>query len=198
MSGRLTVVSATANPHKLEEMRQILGDSVELLPRPDDVPDVVEDAPTLEGNARLKADAIAAATGLPALADDTGLEVAALDGAPGVRSARYAGEDADDADNVALLLREMGDRQDRSARFVTVVVLAAPDGHEVYEGECRGTIAAAPRGAAGFGYDPVFVPDEGDGRTFAEMTADEKHAISHRGRAVRAAAEAMRARSARG
>lgn len=198
MSERLTVVSATANPHKLEEMRQILGDAVELLPRLDEVPDVVEDAPTLEGNALLKARAIAEATGLPALADDTGLEVAALGGAPGVRSARYAGEDAVDADNVALLLRELEGVQDRSARFRTVVVLATADGHRVFEGECRGTIAVEPRGDAGFGYDPVFVPVEGDGRTFAEMSADEKNAISHRGRAVRAAAEGIRAGSAAG
>ena len=192
MSERRRIVAATANAHKLAEMREILGDAVELLPRPDEIPDVVEDAPTLEGNARLKADAIAAATGLTALADDTGLEVSALGGAPGVRSARYAGDDATDADNVALLLRELDGAGDRSARFVTVVVLADGEDHQVHEGECRGRIAPAPRGANGFGYDPVFVPDEGDGRTFAEMTAEEKHAISHRGRAVRAVARALR------
>jgi XTP/dITP diphosphohydrolase len=128
---------------------------------------------------------------LPALADDTGLEVHALGGAPGVRSARYAGEAADSSANVALLLREMEGVEDRSARFVTCVVVADVDGHLVFEGECRGRIASAPRGDAGFGYDPVFVPEEGDGRTFAEMTGAEKHAISHRGRAVRAAAEGL-------
>ena len=189
---RLTIVAATANPHKLDEIREILGGEVELLPRPDDLPEVVEDAPTIEGNAILKADAIWSATGIPALADDTGLEVVALDGAPGVRSARYAGDDATDADNVSLLLAELGRRaretgvDDRRARFVTSVVLTHGSGRLAVDGVCEGTIAAAPRGEGGFGYDPVFVPDEGDGRTFAEMTSTEKHALSHRGRAVRA------------
>jgi XTP/dITP diphosphohydrolase len=197
MSGtRLQLVAATANPHKLAEMRDLLGPDTELLPRPADLAEVVEDAPSIVGNAILKADAVHAATGLPALADDTGLEVAALDGAPGVRSARYAGEDADDQRNVELLLRELervaAERgvDDRRARFVTWVVLS--DGHErvTVEGVCEGTIAHEPRGANGFGYDPVFVPDEGDGRTFAEMSSDEKHELSHRGRAVRAFAAA--------
>ncbi len=198
MSGpRRTIVAATANPHKLQELREILGDEVDLLPRPADLPDVVEDAPTIEGNAILKADAIWGATGIPALADDTGLEVAALDGAPGVRSARYAGDGATDADNVARLLAELERRtldagvDDRRARFVTSVVLTHRSGRLLVEGVCEGTIAPAPRGDSGFGYDPVFVPDEGDGRTFAEMSPAEKHDLSHRGRAVRAFVAAL-------
>lgn len=184
-------VVATANPDKLVEFTEILGDTVTLLPRPD-VPDVVEDAPTLEGNARLKAQAILAATGKPALADDTGLEVDALDGRPGVYSARYAGEDASYADNVTKLLGELAmlgaiADAERGAQFRTVTMVIWPDGKElVAEGVVRGHIAHERGGAGGFGYDPVFVPDDGDGRRFAEMTPAEKHAISHRGRALRA------------
>lgn len=192
---RPQVVLASANPKKAAEIRAILGDRVELVPRPDDVAEVVEDAPDFEGNARLKAAALAAATGLVALADDSGLEVDALGGAPGVRSARYAagpGDEgnADDAANVAKLLSELADRPeaaDRTARFRAVVVLRWPDGREVVaSGSVEGAIAAAPRGEGGFGYDPVFVPDDGDGSTFAEMGAEAKHAISHRGRALAA------------
>ena len=188
MTDRPVVVAATANPGKLAEIAEILDGVVELRPRPTDVPDVVEDAPDLVGNARLKARAIASATGLAALADDTGLEVAALGGAPGVRSARYAGEDATDADNVALLLASLQDAEDRRATFHTVAIVVADGGEVICHGRCDGTIATAPRGASGFGYDPVFVPDDGDGRTFAEMASEEKHLISHRGRALRALA----------
>jgi len=189
------IVLASANPKKAGELAAILGGSgleVELVPRPPEVPDVVEDADDFLGNARLKAAALAEATGLPALADDSGLEVDALGGAPGVHSARYAGEEASDGDNVEKLLAELsgvggaGAAGERSARFRAVVVLRWPGGEElVAEGSVEGTIAASPTGEGGFGYDPVFVPDEGDGRTFAEMTAEEKHAISHRGRALR-------------
>lgn len=200
----LELVLASANPHKVEEiaaiLRAVLDGSVGLLPRPDGVPDVVEDAPDLEGNARLKAVALCRATGTAAVADDTGLEVDALGGAPGVRSARFAGEPPDDAANVALLLERLADRSDaaaRRARFRTVALVAFPDGTELSAtGVVEGTIAAAPRGGAGFGYDPVFVPDEGDGRTFAEMAATEKHALSHRGRAFRALAAALAERDA--
>lgn len=182
----MQLVCATANPDKVAEIRDILGDVVELLPRPTHVPDVVEDAATLEGNARLKATAIALAAGLPAIADDTGLEVAALDGAPGVYSARYAGEGCTYADNRARLLDELGATTDRRATFRTVVMVVWPDGRELLaEGRCDGTITFTERGERGFGYDAVFQPDEGDGRTFAEMTAAEKHAISHRGRGFR-------------
>jgi XTP/dITP diphosphohydrolase len=179
----MRLVAATANPHKLSEIAAILGDSIELLPRPSEVSDVEEDAPDLIGNARLKAEAISRATGAPAVADDTGLEVDALGGAPGVRSARYAGEDASDAENVAALLAALDGVDDRRARFRTVAMVIGPDLEVVAEGTCEGRIAIEPRGAGGFGYDPVFVPDAGDGRTFAEMSASEKHAISHRGRA---------------
>jgi XTP/dITP diphosphohydrolase len=187
-------VCATANPDKVAEIAAILGDEVELLVRPPDVPDVVEDALTLEGNARLKAEALAAATGLPAVADDTGLEVDALDGKPGVWSARYAGDDATYADNVHKLLAELDGIPTvaRTARFRTVALVAWPDGREVVaEGVCEGRIAEEERGSRGFGYDPVFVPFDGGGRTFAEMSAEEKHVISHRGRAFRSLAEKL-------
>jgi XTP/dITP diphosphohydrolase len=191
----LTVVCASANPDKVAEIEELLDGLVELVPRPPDVPDVVEDADTLVGNARLKAAAIVAATGQAAVADDTGLEVRALGGRPGVRSARYAGEQATHADNRALLLRELAGAADRSATFRTVVVLQWPDGSElVVDGTCPGTIAIAERGDRGWGYDPLFVPDEGDGRTFAEMTSAEKHAVSHRGRAFRALVDALSSR----
>ncbi len=183
------LVAATANPHKLTEIEAILGSAVELLPRPADLGEVIEDGDTLEANARLKAAAVCAHTGKAAVADDTGLEVAALAGAPGVRSARFAGEHANDADNRARLLDELEGAADRSARFRTVAVVVFPDGRELLaEGMMSGVIAAAPHGDGGFGYDPVFVPDGGDGRTFAEMSPDEKNAVSHRGRAFRSLA----------
>ncbi len=195
MSTPERIVLASANPKKADELRAILSASgldVELLGRPDDVAEVVEDAPDFVGNARLKAVALAGATGEWALADDSGLEVDALGGEPGVRSARFAGASADDAANVDRLLAELGrvgavDPAERSARFRCTIVLRSPDGVElVAEGAVEGRVLDGPRGAGGFGYDPVFVPDEGDGRTFAEMTAAEKHAISHRGRALTA------------
>lgn len=182
------VVLASANPKKAAEIAQILGDRIDLIPRPPEVPEVVEDADTFLGNARLKAQALVAATGLPALADDSGLEVDALHGAPGVHSARYAGEGGDDGRNVDKLLgalAHLADPGQRTARFRAVVVLLWPDGREVVaEGSVEGTIAAAPSGEGGFGYDPVFVPVEGDGRTFGEIPAESKHLISHRGRAL--------------
>jgi XTP/dITP diphosphohydrolase len=188
------VVLASANPDKAAEIQAILGAAVTGLvarPRPPEVPEVVEDAPDLVGNARLKAVALAAATGLPAVADDTGLEVDALGGAPGVFSARWAGEGATYADNVAKLLAELDGvpAPARTARFRTVALCRFPDGRElVAEGACPGTVPLEAGGAGGFGYDPVFVPDEGDGRTFAQMSPEEKHAVSHRGRAFRALA----------
>jgi XTP/dITP diphosphohydrolase len=185
-AGTLKLVCASANPGKVAEIAAILGPAVELAPRPGDVAEVVEDADTLEGNARLKASAIATATGRPALADDTGLEVAALGGAPGVYAARYSGPHATYADNRAKLLAELAGHTDRSARFRTVVMVVWPDGSELAaEGVCDGSIAEAERGDRGFGYDPVFVPVDGDGRTFAEMTDGEKNALSHRAQALR-------------
>ena len=192
------LVLASANPDKVKEIAAVLADAldVELVPRPPEVPDVVEDGATLLDNARLKAQALVAATGLAAVADDTGLEVAALGGAPGVYSARYAGEGVTYADNVAKLLAELDALPDgggrRSARFRTVALVAFPDGTELWaEGVVDGTIADQVRGNGGFGYDPVFVPAEGGGLTFAEMTSGDKHAISHRGRAFRALAAAL-------
>ena len=186
------IVVASANPKKAAELAELLSSlPVEVVPRPPDVPDVVEDGDTFEDNARLKAVALAAATGEVALADDSGLQVDALDGAPGVHSARFAGESATDADNVTLLLAELDrrratDASQRTARFRCVLVLRWPDGRElVTEGAVEGRIAPVPSGDGGFGYDPVFVPTEGDGRTLAAMTGAEKQAISHRGRALR-------------
>ena len=192
----MQVVCASANPDKVVEIKAVLAPlGIEVLPRPDDVGDVVEDAPTLEGNARLKARAICDATGLPALADDTGLEVDALGGAPGVLSARFAGEDATYADNVVKLLdalSDLPDPEDRLARFRTVVMVCFPDGREVSAaGWVDGVITGGPRGVNGFGYDPVFEPIEGDGRTFAELTTEEKNGVSHRARALRALAELL-------
>jgi XTP/dITP diphosphohydrolase len=185
------LVLATANPDKAVEIAALLA-GFEVVPRPPEVPDVEETADTLEGNARLKASALVEATGEAAVADDTGLEVDALGGRPGVWAARYAGEGATYADNVAKLLTELAELTDpsgRRARFRTVALVALPDGGEVWaEGVAEGAIAAAPRGTGGFGYDPVFVPEEGDGRTFAELPGPEKHAFSHRGRAFRALA----------
>jgi XTP/dITP diphosphohydrolase len=188
------VVLATANPHKAAEIRPLLA-GFDVVPRPEGLGDVEETADTLEGNARLKAEAVAAFSGELAVADDTGLEVAALGGRPGVWSARYAGEDATYADNVAKLLADLDGLADeaRQARFRTVAVARAPDGRQVVaEGVVDGRIAAVARGGGGFGYDSVFVPDDGDGRTFAEMTTAEKSAISHRGRAFRSLAAPLR------
>ncbi len=188
----MKLVLASANPDKAREIAAIL-EGHDLVPRPASVPDVDETGDTLEDNARLKAVALVEATGLGAVADDTGLEVDALGGEPGVYSARYAGENATYGDNVAKLTAAMTDAIDRRARFRTVALARFPDGSEVIaEGVVDGTIAIVPRGDAGFGYDPLFVPDEGDGRTFAEMRAEEKHAISHRGRAFRALDAALR------
>ena len=161
-------------------------------------PHVEETGDTLEENARIKASALVEATGMLAVADDTGLEVDALEGAPGVYSARYAGPNATYADNVAKLLREMEGVYPalRTARFATVALARWPDGRELaVRGEVEGVIAARPAGDNGFGYDPVFVPTEGDGRTFAQMSAAEKHAVSHRGRAFAALVDAQLASS---
>lgn len=196
MSHLPRLVSATANPHKVAEIAVILHGLVQLLPRPTEVPDVVEDAGTLEGNARLKAAAVCAATGLPAVSDDTGLFVDALGGEPGVESAYYAGPQATYAQNRAKLLASLRGVSDRRARFRTVVMVVWPDGEElVVEGVCEGTIATEERGDRGFGFDPLFVPADGDGRTFSLMTDAEKNEISHRGRAFVALVHALRERA---
>jgi XTP/dITP diphosphohydrolase len=181
------VVLATANPHKAAEMSAVLiGAGFAVHPRPSGVPDVDETQDTLEGNALLKARALAAATSMASVADDTGLFVESLNGRPGVYSARYAGDDASDADNVARLLGELVHvPAPRRASFRTVIVLAYPDGTYVEaSGQLDGQITSAPRGSAGFGYDPVFEPDETPGRTLAELSAEEKNRLSHRGRAL--------------
>ena len=186
-------ILATANPDKAREIVQILS-AFELLPRPESVPEVEETGETLTDNALLKAQALVDATGQPAIADDTGLEVAALGGAPGVYSSRYSGEHATYADNVAKLVGAMravpiGERE---ARFRTVAVAVWPDGRrQIAEGVVDGVIAPEPRGHNGFGYDPVFIPSDGDGRTMAELSPEEKNAISHRGRAFAALAELL-------
>jgi XTP/dITP diphosphohydrolase len=197
----MRLVLASANPDKAREMADILGAAFTLEPRPGSVPEVIEDGDTLEANARLKAAAICAATGQAAVADDTGFEVDALGGAPGVYAARFAGEHATYADNVAKVLAELrrvgaDEPRQRRARFHTVALVCRPDGSEVVgRGTVEGIVALAPMSPAAdvrpFGYDPIFVPDDGDGRSFAQMAPAEKHAISHRGRAFRALAEQL-------
>lgn len=180
------LVLATKNADKLAEMEAVLLDAglVGEVVKGLDWPDVDEVAGTLEGNALLKARAVVEATGLPSIADDTGLEVDALGGAPGVRSSRFAGEGASYQDNVDLLLARMEGVIERTARFRTVVALVFADGVEVLaEGAIDGVITTEARGDRGFGYDPVF---EVAGRTFGEMSSDEKNAMSHRARALRA------------
>jgi XTP/dITP diphosphohydrolase len=203
VSGRPRAVLATRNAHKVAELRRILADEVPAL-APDalagvaDLPrlglpdpgDVVEHEVTFAGNALLKARAVAAATGLVAIADDSGLGVAVLGGAPGVFSARWCGTHGDDAANVRLLLAQLADVPDvhRRAWFTCAAALVTPDGREgVVEGRLDGTLAREPRGDGGFGYDPVLVPD-GETRTCAQLSPAEKDAISHRGRALRALA----------
>lgn len=198
----MRLVLATANGDKAAEIVAVLsaelGDGIELVSRPAAVPEVDETGETLEDNARLKGRALLEATGLPAVADDTGLEVDALGGAPGVYSSRYAGDNATYDDNVAKLLAALSESgavtpSDRRARFRTVAIACFPGGREVVaHGVVEGTIAPDRRGAQGFGYDPVFVPDDGDGRTFAELPAADKHRVSHRGRAFRALAVGLR------
>jgi XTP/dITP diphosphohydrolase len=183
-----TLLLGTRNPGKVVELRALLkGLDVELRSVGDlaaQPPDPAEDAPSYGENAIFKALAYARATGLPTIADDSGLEVDALGGAPGVRSRRFFGEDVDPADRNRMLLGLLDGVRDRTARFVAVIALAQPDGRvETFDGEVRGEIAESPRGEDGFGYDPVFVI-AGDGRTMAEVPRDEKNAISHRGLAA--------------
>lgn len=183
----LRLLLGTANPGKIAELRRILAgldlDLVSLDELGDPPPEPVEDAPTYRANAVHKAEAYLQATGIATLADDSGLEVDALGGAPGVRSRRYFGEDVPADRRNAMLLGLLDGVIERRARFVCVVALAWPAGAtETFEGEVRGEIALVPSGASGFGYDPVFVI-AGDGRTMAELPAEEKDRISHRGRA---------------
>lgn len=181
------LVFATNNPHKLQEIRAILGSDflVKGLCDIGCTEDIPETADTLEGNAAIKARYVKEHYGYDCFADDTGLEVTALGGAPGVYSARYAGPGHDSAANVALLLENMKNENDRTARFRTVIALTEGDEIKEFEGIVNGRIIESLRGDGGFGYDPVFVPDGYD-MTFAELSAEEKNSISHRGRAVAA------------
>ena len=191
------LVLATRNAHKVEELQAILssaGLEVSLVALPDDAPDVVEDGLTFAANALKKARSAASATGLPSVADDSGLRVDALGGMPGVFSARWAGSHGDDAANLRLVLDQVADLADehRGASFVCAAALVLPTGEErVVEGRLTGALVREPRGSGGFGYDPAFVPD-GSGRTTAEMSAQEKNAISHRGLAFRDLIPAIR------
>ena len=183
---------ATRNEHKLRELREALP-GVEIDPLPPEVELPPEEGETFAENALGKARAAHAATGRTAIADDSGIEAYGLAGRPGVRSARYAGEDATDEENLAKLLEEVGAQQDRRVAYVCAIALADEDGSEsLFEGRCEGTLAHEPRGDGGFGYDPAFLPDDtgpDDERTMAELAPAEKHAISHRGRAARKLAE---------
>lgn len=181
------LVFATNNPHKIAEVKEMLGEHYDFLSLADIgcEEDIPETSPTLAGNAQQKARYVREKYGYDCFSEDTGLEVDALDGAPGVITARYAGPARSAAANNEKVLKELGDRQDRSARFRTFICLILEGEEHLFEGRCEGQITDAPRGEGGFGYDPIFLPEEGDGRVFAEMSGAEKHAISHRGRALK-------------
>jgi XTP/dITP diphosphohydrolase len=179
----MRLVLSTRNPHKVREFASLL-EGLDVAALPDDVELPPETGETFAENALGKARAAAAAAGGPAIADDSGIEAAALGGAPGVRSARFAGEEATDEENLALLLDRAPPGS--AARYVCAIAYVDGDVERVFEGECTGTLAAEPRGTGGFGYDPAFLPDDvADGRTMAELSVAEKDAISHRGRAAR-------------
>lgn len=182
-----TILFATGNPHKVEEVAEILGAAWHVEAQD---PDVEETGTTFEENALLKARALVETRGVGAIADDSGIEIDALDGRPGIHSARWTEE----SDWIPRVLRELDgvEGSARSGRYVAAAAVVWPDGREhVVRGTVEGSIADGPRGDNGFGYDPIFVPDEGDGRTFGEYTAEEKHAMSHRGRAFRSLLEAL-------
>ncbi|MDA1028857.1 MAG: RdgB/HAM1 family non-canonical purine NTP pyrophosphatase [Bacteroidetes bacterium] len=187
-------VISTRNKHKVDEIHAILTElgpnllSLEAFPG---APDVIEDAETLEGNAAKKSETLFAFTGLPTIADDTGLEVISLGGAPGVHSARFAGPVADDAANRARLLRDLSHVDDRRAQFRTVIAFSTSQGTLFFEGVCEGVITREERGTGGFGYDSLFQPI-GFNVTFAEMNSNQKNAISHRGRALRQFADHLK------
>lgn len=190
----MRLIVASRNEHKLRELSQILS-GVDLEPLPPEVDLPPETGDTFEENALLKARATHAACGSAAIADDSGIEAKALGGRPGVRSARFAGEQATDEENLELLIAELSREKDRSVAYVCALVHIAENGTEtVVEARCEGTLVLQPRGSGGFGYDPAFVPADtgpGDDRTMAELSDEEKHAISHRGRAARKLAAAL-------
>ncbi|MBE6185939.1 MAG: non-canonical purine NTP diphosphatase [Alistipes sp.] len=189
----MKIVFATNNAHKLSEVAQVVGDKFELVTLRECgiTEDIPENEPTLEGNALAKARYVYSRTGLNCFADDTGLEVDALNGEPGVRSARYATDGHDDEANKRLLLERMQGVENRAAQFRTAVALIVDGKEYLFEGIVRGDIACEEHGAGGFGYDPLFLP-EGGALTFAEMSAEAKNEISHRGRAVRKLAEFLK------
>ena len=193
----MKLVFATNNAHKLREVSQVVGEEFTLVSLRECgiVEDIPEEQPTLEGNALQKARYIYARTGLDCFADDTGLEVDALGGEPGVRSARYATDGHDDEANKRLLLERMKGVEARGAQFRTAIALIIGGKEYLFEGIVRGSITESERGEGGFGYDPLFVA-EGYSESFAEMTAEEKNAISHRGRAVRKLAEFLQSSKA--
>ncbi|MDX1776145.1 MAG: XTP/dITP diphosphatase [Desulfobulbales bacterium] len=182
-----TIVLATKNVGKLKEFQELLQDFPVEIKNLNDfgpIPEVEEDGATFDDNAYKKASFTAKVLGLPAIADDSGLVVEALGGAPGVRSARYAGDAATDKENIAKLLREMAGKQERGAAFECVISIAVPSGPALtYEGRCEGEITTAPQGGSGFGYDPVFYFPK-YGKTFAEISSAEKNRVSHRGKAM--------------
>lgn len=189
----MKIVFATNNAHKLREVQQTVGDKFEIVSLRECgvVEDIPENEPTLEGNALAKARYIYSRTGLSCFADDTGLEVDALGGEPGVRSARYATDGHDDEANKRLLLERMEGKENRGAQFRTAMALILDGEEYLFEGVVRGEILTQECGNGGFGYDPLFAP-EGHSESFAEMSAEEKNAISHRGRAVRKLAEFLK------
>ena len=188
----MKIVFATANAGKLREAAEVLGPGFEIVPPASlgITEDIPETGSTLQENSLQKAQYLFERTGLPSFADDTGVEVDALGGAPGIYSARYAGPGHDNQANMAKLLAELVRLEDRTARFHTVVTLILADGQpRFFEGVCKGSIGREKRGSGGFGYDPVFLPDAYPGRTLAEVSEEEKNAVSHRGQALRAMAE---------
>ena len=194
----MKIVFATHNRHTVEEVQAVLGPSFQLVTAAEAgiTAEIPETQPTIEGNASQKARYVYEHTGLNCFADDTGLEVEALDGAPGVYSARYAGEHVSYADNNALLLKNLDGKSNRRARFRTVISLIVDGREHLFEGTVEGVIAAEPHGDGGFGYDPLFIPD-GYTTTFAEMSPEAKNGISHRGRAVAKLAAFLRGEEAR-
>jgi XTP/dITP diphosphohydrolase len=182
----MRLVLSTRNQHKVRELGALLAPH-EVLPLPDSVELPPETGDTFAENALGKARAAAEQTGMPAVADDSGIEASALAGGPGVRSARYAGQNATDEENLNKLLEEVPDEGDRRVTYVCALAYVDGDEEHVFEGRCEGTLAHEPRGTGGFGYDPAFLPaDRDDSRTMAELSVEEKDAISHRGRAARA------------
>ncbi len=181
----MNIILATHNPHKCDELLALAGDALEIKILPDDFPEIPETGSSLRENAAIKSRFVFEAIGLPSLADDTGLEVQALHGAPGVFSARYAGEDATYLDNCKKLLLELDGNTAREAKFSTVICFTDATGKEhFFEGSVEGRITTGFRGKNGFGYDPIFEPLEGGGKTFAEMPSEQKNRLSHRARAM--------------